>query len=195
VLPLFARLSAADQQRVFSGSTGRRIVLATNVAETSLTVPGIRYVIDTGTARVKRYRYRSKVEQLQIEPILRPPPTSARAAAAGSPTASASGCIPRPTSRNRVRFTDPEVLRSSLAGGHPADEGPAARPRSKTSRSSIRRPARRSPTATRCCTSSTPSTSQTSSPTRPPTGAPAASIRTSAACCWPRATGTACARC
>jgi ATP-dependent helicase HrpA len=69
VLPLFARLSQAEQDRIFDGHTGRRIVLATNVAETSLTVPGIRYVIDAGTARVKRYSLRSKVEQLLVEPI------------------------------------------------------------------------------------------------------------------------------
>ncbi|MFN7856970.1 MAG: helicase-related protein, partial [Acidovorax sp.] len=66
VLPLFARLSQAEQDRIFDGHTGRRIVLATNVAETSLTVPGIRYVIDAGTARVKRYSFRSKVEQLLV---------------------------------------------------------------------------------------------------------------------------------
>ena len=64
VLPLFARLSQAEQDRIFDGHSGRRIVLATNVAETSLTVPGIRYVIDAGTARVKRYSFRNKVEQL-----------------------------------------------------------------------------------------------------------------------------------
>ncbi len=69
ILPLFARLSAADQDRVFKASNARRIVLATNVAETSLTVPGIRYVVDTGLARVKRYSYRNKVEQLQVESI------------------------------------------------------------------------------------------------------------------------------
>src|SRR3569833_258130 len=69
ILPLFARLSAQEQERVFKPSNARRIVLATNVAETSLTVPGIRYVVDTGLARVKRYSYRNKVEQLQIEPV------------------------------------------------------------------------------------------------------------------------------
>jgi ATP-dependent helicase HrpA len=69
ILPLFSRLSAGDQDRIFKPSGARRIVLATNVAETSLTVPGIRYVIDTGLARVKRYSYRNKVEQLQIEKI------------------------------------------------------------------------------------------------------------------------------
>ncbi|HEX8406138.1 MAG TPA: helicase-related protein, partial [Duganella sp.] len=69
ILPLFARLSAEEQERVFKVSNARRIVLATNVAETSLTVPGIRYVVDAGLARVKRYSYRNKVEQLQIEAI------------------------------------------------------------------------------------------------------------------------------
>src|SRR5690606_38495437 len=69
ILPLYARLSAAEQERVFEPTSARRIVLATNVAETSLTVPGIRYVIDTGLARVNRYSYRNKVEQLQIEKI------------------------------------------------------------------------------------------------------------------------------
>ena len=69
VLPLYARLSAAEQHRVFSAHTGRRIVLATNVAETSLTVPGIRYVIDPGTARMSRYSARTKVQRLPIEPI------------------------------------------------------------------------------------------------------------------------------
>ena len=73
ILPLFARLSYAEQERVFKpgGSSVRRIVLATNVAETSLTVPGIRYVIDTGLARLNRYSYRNKVEQLQVEKISR----------------------------------------------------------------------------------------------------------------------------
>ncbi|KAA0999362.1 hypothetical protein FVA95_29565, partial [Pseudonocardia sp. EV170527-09] len=69
VLPLFARLSAAEQHRVFTPHTGRRIVLATNVAETSLTVPGIRYVIDPGTARISRYSVRTKVQRLPIEPV------------------------------------------------------------------------------------------------------------------------------
>src|SRR5258706_11912638 len=69
ILPLFARLSAEEQQRIFKPHGGRRIILATNVAETSLTVPGVRYVVDTGLARVKRYSYRSKVEQLRVENI------------------------------------------------------------------------------------------------------------------------------
>ncbi len=69
VLPLYARLSAAEQHRVFPPHPGRRIVLATNVAETSLTVPGIRYVVDTGTARISRYSQRTKVQRLPIEPV------------------------------------------------------------------------------------------------------------------------------
>jgi ATP-dependent helicase HrpA len=71
VLPLYARLSASEQHRVFAAHTGRRIVLATNVAETSLTVPGIRYVVDPGTARISRYNRRTKVQRLPIEPISR----------------------------------------------------------------------------------------------------------------------------
>jgi ATP-dependent helicase HrpA len=116
ILPLFARLSQAEQERVFMPGNGRRIVLATNVAETSLTVPGIRCVIDSGLARIKRYSYRSKVEQLQIEPI-------AQAAAqqrAGRCGRVANGvCIRLYDEKQfaeRPRFTDPEILRSSLGG-------------------------------------------------------------------------------
>ena len=68
-MPLYSRLSAAEQHRVFQSHTGRRIVLATNVAETSLTVPGIRYVVDTGVARISRYSVRTKVQRLPIEAI------------------------------------------------------------------------------------------------------------------------------
>src|SRR5688500_1686297 len=71
ILPLYARLSFEEQERVFKPSGARRIVLATNVAETSLTVPGIRYVIDTGHARINRYSWRNKVEQLQVEKVSR----------------------------------------------------------------------------------------------------------------------------
>ncbi|HKT93100.1 MAG TPA: ATP-dependent RNA helicase HrpA, partial [Paraburkholderia sp.] len=115
ILPLFARLSAQEQERVFKPSNARRIVLATNVAETSLTVPGIRYVVDTGLARVKRYSYRNKVEQLQIESI-------AQAAAnqrAGRCGRVADGICIRLYEESdfiaRPRFSDPEILRSSLA--------------------------------------------------------------------------------
>ncbi|MDR5830857.1 ATP-dependent RNA helicase HrpA [Caballeronia sp. LP006] len=115
ILPLFARLSAAEQERVFKASNARRIVLATNVAETSLTVPGIRYVVDTGMARVKRYSYRNKVEQLQIESISQ----AAANQRAGRCGRVADGvCIrlyDEGDFQSRVRFTDPEILRSSLA--------------------------------------------------------------------------------
>ncbi|MGJ7489410.1 ATP-dependent RNA helicase HrpA [Variovorax sp. ZT4R33] len=116
VLPLFARLSPAEQDRIFEGHTGRRVVLATNVAETSLTVPGTRYVIDTGTARVKRYSFRSKVEQLLVEPISQ----AAANQRAGRCGRVANGiCIRLYDEKDflgRPRFTDPEILRSSLAG-------------------------------------------------------------------------------
>jgi ATP-dependent helicase HrpA len=116
VLPLFARLSSAEQDRVFDTRGGRRIVLATNVAETSLTVPGIRYVIDAGTARVKRYSWRSKVEQLMVEPISQ----AAANQRAGRCGRVANGiCIrlyDEVDFNGRTKFTDPEILRSSLAG-------------------------------------------------------------------------------
>jgi ATP-dependent helicase HrpA len=116
VLPLFARLSTAEQDRVFDTRGGRRIVLATNVAETSLTVPGIRYVIDAGTARVKRYSWRSKVEQLMVEPISQ----AAANQRAGRCGRVANGiCIrlyDEVDFNGRTKFTDPEILRSSLAG-------------------------------------------------------------------------------
>ena len=116
VLPLFARQTAQEQSRVFAPHQGRRVVLATNVAETSLTVPGIRYVIDSGLARVKRYAHRSKVEALQVEAI-------ARAAAnqrAGRCGRVSSGICFRLYAEDdfnqRAPYTDPEILRSSLAG-------------------------------------------------------------------------------
>jgi ATP-dependent helicase HrpA len=116
VLPLFARLSQAEQDRVFDTHNGRRIVLATNVAETSLTVPGIRYVIDAGNARVKRYSWRSKVEQLMVEPISQ----AAANQRAGRCGRVANGiCIrlyDEQDFNGRSKFTDPEILRSSLAG-------------------------------------------------------------------------------
>ncbi|MEO3712823.1 ATP-dependent RNA helicase HrpA [Roseateles flavus] len=116
VLPLFARLSQQEQDRVFETGGAPRIVLATNVAETSLTVPGIRYVIDAGTARVKRYSYRNKVEQLQIEPVSQ----AAANQRAGRCGRVANGiCIRLYDEKDflgRPRFTDPEILRSSLAG-------------------------------------------------------------------------------
>jgi ATP-dependent helicase HrpA len=116
ILPLFARLSQAEQDRVFESGGGKRVVLATNVAETSLTVPGIRYVVDSGHARVKRYSYRNKVEQLQVEPISQ----AAANQRAGRCGRVANGiCIRLYDEKDfagRPRFTDPEILRSSLAG-------------------------------------------------------------------------------
>ncbi|WP_089398041.1 ATP-dependent RNA helicase HrpA [Noviherbaspirillum humi] len=115
ILPLFARLSVAEQERVFKTSNARRIVLATNVAETSLTVPGIRFVVDTGLARVKRYSYRNKVEQLQIEPVAQ---SAANQRAGRCGRVAAGVCIRLYEEEDflkRPRFTDPEILRSSLA--------------------------------------------------------------------------------
>ncbi|HXF47010.1 MAG TPA: ATP-dependent RNA helicase HrpA [Burkholderiaceae bacterium] len=115
ILPLFARLSAEEQERVFKPGGARRIVLATNVAETSLTVPGIRYVVDTGLARVKRYSYRNKVEQLQVEPISQ---AAANQRAGRCGRVAAGVCIrlyDEAEFAKRPKFTDPEILRSSLA--------------------------------------------------------------------------------
>ena len=116
ILPLYARLSAAEQERVFKPHTGRRIVLATNVAETSLTVPGIRYVVDPGEARIKRYSYRSKVEQLQVEKISQ---ASANQRAGRCGRVASGVCIrlyAEDDYKMRPAYTEPELLRSSLAG-------------------------------------------------------------------------------
>ncbi len=116
VVPLFARLSQQEQDQVFEPHSARRIVLATNVAETSLTVPGIQYVIDAGTARVKRYSYRNKVEQLQIEPISQ---AAANQRAGRCGRVSNGICIRLYDEKDfagRPKFTDPEIMRSSLAG-------------------------------------------------------------------------------
>jgi len=115
IVPLFSRLSAAEQHRVFAAHAGRRIVLATNIAETSLTVPGIRYVVDTGTARISRYSQRLKVQRLPIEPISQ---ASARQRA-GRCGRLADGICIRLYSQDdhdaRPEFTEPEILRTSLA--------------------------------------------------------------------------------
>ena len=115
LLPLYSRLSAAEQDRVFRPAGARRIVLATNVAETSLTVPRIRFVVDTGLARVKRYSYRNKVEQLRIENISQ---ASAKQRAGRCGRVADGVCIRLYSEEDhdrRAPFTDPEVLRSSLA--------------------------------------------------------------------------------
>jgi ATP-dependent helicase HrpA len=115
ILPLYAQLAAEKQQRVFASSNGRRIVLATNVAETSLTVPGVRRVIDSGLARIKRYSLRNKVTLLQIEKISQ----AAANQRAGRCGRVAEGVCLRLYGEDdfasRPRFTDPEILRSSLA--------------------------------------------------------------------------------
>lgn len=115
VLPLYGRLSAAEQHKVFEPHTGRRIVLATNVAETSLTVPGIRYVIDPGTARISRYSQRLKVQRLPIEPVSQ---ASANQRAGRCGRTSDGICIRLYSEEDyegRPEFTDPEILRTNLA--------------------------------------------------------------------------------
>jgi len=116
VIPLYARLSARDQDKVFNPGPGRRIVLATNVAETSLTVPRIRYVIDPGTARVKRYSPRGKLDRLHIEPVSQASADQRK----GRCGRIASGICYRLYAEDdfntRPRYTDPEILRASLAG-------------------------------------------------------------------------------
>ncbi len=115
VLPLYARLTAEEQERVFKSSSVRRIILATNVAETSVTVPGIHYVVDTGLARVKRYSYRNKVEQLLIEPISK---ASANQRAGRCGRIAPGICIrlyDELDFERRPAFTDPEIARSNLA--------------------------------------------------------------------------------
>ncbi|HEY7175034.1 MAG TPA: ATP-dependent RNA helicase HrpA, partial [Micromonosporaceae bacterium] len=116
ILPLYARLSIAEQHRVFAAHTGRRIVLATNVAETSLTVPGIRYVIDPGTARISRYSHRLKVQRLPIEPISQ---ASANQRKGRCGRTSDGICIRLYSESDfdaRPEFTEPEILRTNLAG-------------------------------------------------------------------------------
>ena len=116
ILPLYARLSRAEQEQIFHPrGNARRIVLATNVAETSLTVPGIRYVVDSGLARIKRYSWRSKVEQLRIEPISQ---ASANQRAGRCGRIGPGVCLrlyAEDDFKRRPAFTDPEILRSSLA--------------------------------------------------------------------------------
>lgn len=115
VLPLYARLSNAEQNRVFQPHVGRRIVLATNVAETSLTVPGIKYVIDPGQARISRYSYRTKVQRLPIEPVSQ---ASANQRKGRCGRVSEGICIrlyAEDDFLSRAEFTDPEILRTNLA--------------------------------------------------------------------------------
>ncbi|WP_149179984.1 ATP-dependent RNA helicase HrpA [Streptomyces sp. TRM49041] len=115
VLPLYARLSHAEQHRVFQRHSGRRIVLATNVAETSLTVPGIKYVIDPGTARISRYSHRTKVQRLPIEPVSQASANQRK----GRCGRTSDGICIRLYSEDdflaRPEFTDAEILRTNLA--------------------------------------------------------------------------------
>ncbi|MGM0680163.1 MAG: ATP-dependent RNA helicase HrpA [Pseudomonadota bacterium] len=115
ILPLYARLSGAEQNRVFSPAKHRRIVLATNVAETSLTVPGIHYVIDTGTVRISRYSYRSKIQRLPIEPVSQ---SSANQRKGRCGRIAEGVCIRLYSEADfnaRSEFTDPEIRRTNLA--------------------------------------------------------------------------------
>ena len=115
ILPLYGRLSAAEQHRVFAPHTGRRVVLSTNVAETSLTVPGIRYVVDPGTARISRYSVRTKVQRLPIEEISQ---ASARQRAGRCGRVADGICIRLYSEEDfdsRPEFTEPEILRTNLA--------------------------------------------------------------------------------
>ncbi|MGI3781936.1 MAG: DUF3418 domain-containing protein, partial [Janthinobacterium lividum] len=115
VLPLYARLSSAEQHRIFTDHPGRRVVLATNVAETSLTVPGIRYVVDVGTARISRYSARTKVQRLPIEPVSQ---ASANQRAGRCGRVAPGVCIRLYSEEDydaRPLFTEPEILRTNLA--------------------------------------------------------------------------------
>ncbi len=115
ILPLFARLSAAEQNRVFAPHRGRRITLATNIAETSLTVPGIRYVVDTGLARISRYSIRSKVQRLPVEKISRAS-ANQRSGRCGRVAAGvAIRLYAEEDLLSRPEFTDPEIRRTNLA--------------------------------------------------------------------------------
>jgi ATP-dependent helicase HrpA len=115
VMPLYARLSAGDQDRVFKPGTKRRVVLATNVAETSLTVPRIRYVIDTGQARVKRYSQRSQLERLHVEPISRAAADQRKGRCGRVGPGICYRLYDEADFESRAAYTDPELLRSSLA--------------------------------------------------------------------------------
>ncbi len=115
VLPLYARLSAAEQHKVFAAGGGRRVVLATNVAETSITVPGIRYVVDPGTARISRYSKRLKVQRLPIEPISQASANQRAGRCGRVRDGIAIRLYAEQDFADRPEFTDPEILRTNLA--------------------------------------------------------------------------------
>ncbi|MFI1196741.1 ATP-dependent RNA helicase HrpA [Micromonospora sp. NPDC020750] len=115
ILPLYARLSAAEQHRVFAPHAGRRVVLATNVAETSLTVPGIKYVVDPGTARISRYSSRLKVQRLPIEPVSQASANQRKGRCGRTSDGICIRLYDEPDFLSRPEFTDPEILRTNLA--------------------------------------------------------------------------------
>lgn len=115
VLPLYARLSANEQNRVFQSHSGRRVVLSTNVAETSLTVPGIKYVIDPGTARISRYSYRTKVQRLPIEAISQASANQRKGRCGRVQEGICVRLYSEDDFLSRPEFTDPEILRTNLA--------------------------------------------------------------------------------
>jgi len=115
ILPLYARLSASEQNRIFQPHNGRRIVLATNVAETSLTVPGIKYVIDPGLARISRYSYRTKVQRLPIEPISQASANQRKGRCGRTSDGICIRLYDEQDFLSRPEFTEPEILRTNLA--------------------------------------------------------------------------------
>ncbi len=115
ILPLYSRLSAAEQDRVFRPTGGRRIVLATNVAETSLTVPGIRHVVDPGFARISRYSFRSKIQRLQVEPVSRASADQRKGRCGREAPGICIRLFDEEAFEERPRFTEPELLRTNLA--------------------------------------------------------------------------------
>ncbi len=115
VLPLYARLSAAEQHRIFQPHRRRRVVLATNIAETSLTVPGIRYVVDPGTARISRYSQRTKVQRLPIEPVSQASANQRKGRCGRTSDGICIRLYSEEDFASRPEFTDPEILRTSLA--------------------------------------------------------------------------------
>ncbi|WP_104475951.1 ATP-dependent RNA helicase HrpA [Actinokineospora auranticolor] len=115
ILPLYARLSSAEQHRVFQAHSGRRVVLATNVAETSLTVPGIKYVVDPGTARISRYSNRLKVQRLPIEPVSQASANQRKGRCGRTSDGICVRLYSEADFESRPEFTDPEILRTNLA--------------------------------------------------------------------------------
>ena len=115
ILPLYSRLSAAEQDRVFRRASGHRVVLATNVAETSLTVPGIRYVVDPGYARISRYSFRSKIQRLQVEPVSQASADQRKGRCGREADGICIRLFTEEDFRERDRYTQPELLRTNLA--------------------------------------------------------------------------------